>query len=352
MAFVIGATIIGAGVGLYGANKASKAQDAATAASLASFKQYEPYVDANLAGSSTALDGVLATGAYGGQTLAGPNQFQTGTATNMGNIGGNLQTSGYDMMNTNAGFGTNANQLYSQFQGLSQNAQRDRLSSANQYAMDNMDPIVAAAMRDDRRNLQENTLPGIDLAASGSNNMNSSRAGVAEAVANRGYDDRRADVRSQVMDSLRTQSLNQQNQQFVDQSNALTNAGNANTAISNAYNSGMNTLGEGANFGMNAGNALQGYDQSALNDQQAAFERQRDFELQQRQGFQSNILGKAPSSPTVTPNLYNGVQGAISGGMQGFGFANQYAQQQQQNAQAQNAWAQANFSPPNYNFGG
>jgi hypothetical protein len=327
MVFAIGATLIGAGVGLYGANKASKSQDAATAASLAGFKQYEPYVDANLSGSQAALGGVLETGAYGGQTLAGPNDFQTGTATNMGNIGGNLQNSGYAMMNTNAGFGTNANQLYNQFQGLSQNAQRDRLSSANQYAMDNMDPIVAAAMRDDRRNLQENTLTGIDLAASGTNNMNSSRAGVAEAVANRGYDDRRADVRSQVMDSLRTQSLNQQNQQFVDQSNALTNAGNANTAISNAYNSGMNTLGEGANFGMNAGNALQGYDQSALNDQQAAFERQRDFELQQRQGFQSGILGKAPSAPTVTPNLYNGVQGAISGGMQGFGFANQYAQQ-------------------------
>jgi len=327
MVFAIGATLIGAGVGLYGANKASKSQDAATAASLAGFKQYEPYVDANLSGSQAALGGVLETGAYGGQTLAGPNDFQTGTATNMGNIGGNLQNSGYAMMNTNAGFGTNANQLYNQFQGLSQNAQRDRLSSANQYAMDNMDPIVAAAMRDDRRNLQENTLTGIDLAASGTNNMNSSRAGVAEAVANRGYDDRRADVRSQVMDSLRTQSLNQQNQQFVDQSNALTNAGNANTAISNAYNSGMNTLGEGANFGMNAGNALQGYDQSALNDQQAAFERQRDFELQQRKGFQSDVLGKAPSAPTVTPNLYNGVQGAISGGMQGFGFANQYAQQ-------------------------
>lgn len=321
------APLIGGALGLMGANKASKAQDAATAASLASFKQYEPYVDANLSGSQAALGGVLETGAYGGQTLAAPNDFQTGTATNMGNIGGNLQTSGYDMMNTNAGFGTNANQLYNQFQGLSQNAQRDRLSSANQYAMNNMDPIVAAAMRDDRRNLQENTLTGIDLAASGSNNMNSSRAGVAEAVANRAFNDRRADVSSQVMDSLRTQSLNQQNQQFVDQSNALTNAGNANTAISNAYNTGMSTLGEGANFGMNAGNTLQGYDQAALNDNRSAFERQRDFELQQRQGFQSGILGKAPSSPTVTPNLYNGAQGAISGAMQGFGFANQYAQQ-------------------------
>ena len=114
----------------------------------------------------------------------------------------------------------------------------------------------------------------------------------------------------------------------------------------------MNTLGEGANFGMNAGNTLQGYDQAALNDTRSAFERQRDFELQQRKDYQSGVLGKAPSSPSVTPNLYNGLQGAVSGGMQGFGFANQYAQQQQQQAQAHNNWAQSNFSPPNYSFGG
>ena len=325
----IGASVIGGVMGKKGADAQAEAQDKATAAQMAGFNQYKPYVDANLSGASGALDGVLATGAYTGPTYAGPNAFQTGTATNMGNIGGNLQTSGYGMMNSNAGFGANANSLYNQFQGLSQDAQRDRMASANQYAINNMDPLVTAAMRDDRRMLEESTLPGVDLAASGTGNMNSSRAGVAEAVANRAFNDRRADVSSQIMDSLRTQSLNQQNQQFVDQSNALTNAGNANTAISNAYNTGMNTLGEGANFGMNAGNTLQGYDQAALNDTRSAFERQRDFELQQRRDYQAGVLGKAPSSPSVTPNFYNGAQGAMSGAMQGFGFANQYFPQQE-----------------------
>ena len=347
------ATAASVGLGLYSANKQSNAADEANRQNMAGFEQYKPYTDKALEGGQAANDARLAAGFYGGPTYAGPNGYQTGAATGYGDASMGIMNRGFDMAGANAGFGANARGLYDQYQGMANGVSaQGRMDTANQYAMDNMNPLVNAAMRDDRRNLQENTLTGIDLAASGTNNMNSSRAGVAEAVANRGYDDRRADVRSQVMDSLRTQSLNQQNQQFVDQSNALTNAGNANTAISNAYNSGMNTLGEGANFGMNAGNALQGYDQSALNDQQAAFERQRDFELQQRQGFQSGILGKAPSSPTVTPNLYNGVQGAISGGMQGFGFANQYAQQQRQNAQAQNAWAQANFSPPNYNFGG
>ena len=70
MSFI--AAAIGAGVGIYGANKQAKAQDAATAANLKGFQQYEPYVDAALSGGQGALDGVLATGNYQGPTYAGP----------------------------------------------------------------------------------------------------------------------------------------------------------------------------------------------------------------------------------------------------------------------------------------
>lgn len=317
--------IIGGAMGLMGANKQAKAQNAATAAQMAGFNQYKPYVDANLSGSSAALDGVLATGAYGGQTLAAPNDFQTGTATNMGNIGSNLQNSGYGMMNNTSGFGSNANSLFNQYQGMAQAAQSDRLGTAMDYASANANPLVDAAMRDDRRNLQENTLTGIDLAASNSGNMNSSRAGVAEAVANRAFDDRRADVALDVQDRLIDRSLAQQAQQFSDRGNALQGAGMANEGIQNAYTQGLNTLGQGANFGMNAGNSLQGYEQAALNDAQAAFERQRDFEMQQRQGYQSGILGKAPASVgNIAANKVDPFQAATMGAMSGFGFQEQY----------------------------
>lgn len=432
--------IIGAVVGGMSANKQAKAQDAATQAQMAGFNQYKPYVDANLAGSSAALDGVLNQGAYTGQTLAGPNQYQTGTANQMGNYGMDMQNSGAGMMANNSSFGQNYNDtygqsqdlygqnqavfdqsqglygqnqglfnqsqdvynqgaglaaqnqdlykqnqgIYDQFQSLSEDAKADRLGIATNYAAKNSDALVNSAMRDDRRNLQENTLTGIDLAASGSGNTNSSRAGVAEAVANRGYDDRRADVSMGIQNSLIDRSLTNQAQQFADQSNSISNAGTAsgmmannltgtgnalagqnnaltsagnqltgasnalnsssnylgnssallsganasNQGIQNSYNTGMNTLGEGANFGMNAGNALHGYDQASLNDQQAAFERQRDFELDQRKGYQSGILGKAPGSPTnVQPNQYDVGQGIYSGAMAGFGFDQQYGDQ-------------------------
>ena len=349
--------IIGGAMGLMGANKQAKAQDRATEAQMAGFRQYEPYVDANLKGSQAALDGVLSTGAYTGQTLAAPNDFQTGTSTNMGNIGGNLQNSGYAMMGNTSGFGSNANALFNQYQGMAQAAQADRLGTAMDYASANANPLVDAAMRDDRRNLQENTLTGINLAASNSGNMNSSRAGVADAVANRAFDDRRADVALDVQDRLIDRSLAQQSQQFSDRGNALQGAGMANEGIQNAYTQGLNTLGQGANFGMNAGNSLQGYDQASLMDAQAAFERQRDFEMQQRQGYQSGILGKAPASVgTITANKVDPFQAAMGGAMGGFGFQQQYFPQQASTAfnpfstATQQQQFNSSIAPPSFSF--
>lgn len=320
--------IIGGAMGLMGANKQAKAQDRATEAQMAGFRQYEPYVDANLEGSQAALGGVLDTGVYTGDTYAGPNAFQTDTANAMGNIGGNMIAAGNTMMGQNNQFGANANNLYSQFQGLSEEAKRDRLATAMDYAANNGSSLVDAAMRDDRRNLEENTLTGINLNASGTGNMNSSRAGVADAVARRAYDDRRADVAAGIQDRLIDRSLAQQSQQFIDQGSALNSAGNANQQVMNAYNTGLNTLGEGANFGMNAGNALQGYDQARLNDDRQRFEDARDFEMRQRMNYQSGILGKAPNSPSnVAVNRTDPYQAAMGGAMQGFGFQQKYGDQ-------------------------
>ena len=323
MGFQIAAALVGAGASYLGAKKKQKAIDAANAANMASFNQYKPYVDNNLKGSEGALNNVLGTGAYQGQTYAGPNAFQTGTANTMGTYGQNMMNSGNAMMGNSAGFGNNANNMYGQYQGMANAAQQqDRLGNAINYANQNTGSLLDTAMRDDRRNLQENTLTGIDMAASGSGNTNSSRAGIATAVANRGYDDRRADMASNIQNSLIDRSLNTQNQAFADQQNALSGAMGANAGISNAYTMGMNTMGQGANFGMNAGNSLQGYDQAQLNDMQKRYEAMRDFELEQRKNYQAGILGKAPQTNNVyAANTVDPMGAAISGGMAGFGFA-------------------------------
>ena len=325
----IAGAVLGGGMSYLSSKQDRKNQAAQNDALMAGFNQYKPYVDANLEGSQSALDGVLNTGAYTGQTYAGPNAFQTGTANTMGNFGMGMMNSGNAMMGNNAGFGNNANNMYGQYQNMVNNAQQqDRLGNAIDYANANTGSLLDTAMRDDRRNLQENTLTGIDMAASGSGNMNSSRAGVATAVANRAYDDRRADMASNIQNSLIDRSLNTQNQAFADQQNALSGAMGANNAISNAYGVGLNTMGQGSNFGMNAGNSLQGYNQAQLNDMRKRFEDQRDFNMQQRTMYNAGILGRAPdSSQNVKANMHNpmmaGISGAIGGygkGMQGFGF--------------------------------
>lgn len=87
-------------------------------------------------------------------------------------------------------------------------AAKDDMQGALDYASgDRLDSLTRAAMRDPYRQLTENTLTGIDAAASGSGNMNSSRAGMADAIAQRAYDDRAADVSAGIQDSLMTQYL-------------------------------------------------------------------------------------------------------------------------------------------------
>ena len=319
------ATIASVGVGLYSANKKSKAADEENRQNMAGFNQYKPYVDKALEGGQAANDARLAAGFYGGPTYAGPNSYQTGAATGYGDASMGIMNRGFNMAGANAGFGANARGLYDQYQGMANGVSaQGRMDTANQYAMDNMNPLVNAAMRDDRRNLQENTLPGINLAASGTNNMNSSRAGVAEAIANRAYDDRRADVSSQVLDGLRTQSLSEQRQAFADQGNALVNAGAANNSIENAYNSGMNTANTGYQMGMGAGGALQGYDQARMNDERVRFEGNRDFASNVYADYKNGMLTQngPQTSNKFAGNYSDPLGSAITAGIQGYGFAN------------------------------
>ena len=393
MVFAIGAAVLGAGVGIYNANKQGRAADQANTNNMASYNQYQPYVDAGLAGGQTAFNNTLAAGNYQGDTYAGPNMYQTSTANTMATNGMDMITQGNNQRNANAGFGDNARDLYArnialggqgqdlynqgaglygqnqdlynqnqgianQFQGLNQAAQVDRMGVASQYARDNSGALVDSAMRGELRTLQEQTRPGIDMAASGSGNTNSSRAGMENAIAQRGYDDRRADMTANINSQLMDRSLAQQAQQFSDQSGAISNAGNAlgaasgnlagagsslsnqgnlinnvggqynnagvaNNSIQSAYNTGVDTMRQGGDFGMMGGNQLQGYDQARLTDDQNRFNNQRDFEYNRYNDYMSRQLGAAPTtSNEYKINNANPLQAGLMGGIQGYGFGN------------------------------
>jgi hypothetical protein len=303
---VVGSAIIGGAASKSAAKSGAAAQDRATEASLEAFNFSKPYIKRSYDASEGFNQDVLNTGNYQGQTFANtPWQMTRGNAM-MASMGNRLMPMGFDMANTGSAFANNYGDLFAQ-------SQADRMGTAQQYALDNSQPLINAAMRDDYRNLTEKTLPGINMGASGSGNMNSSRAGIADAVANRGFNDRQADVTASIQNQLMNQSLGQQNAQF-NQAMA------ANDGLSDAFKQGINAAGTGGDWMTGAGANLMNIDQQQLNDLRARFEQDRDFAFNQQQKFQQGTLNNAVyDTGNVSPNMWNPGMSTFGGAMQGAG---------------------------------
>jgi len=307
--------IAGAVIGGVLSNKAAKrsasAMDRATEANMAGFNLAKLYLEKGYSGGSGALDYALDKGAYGGSTYAPMTQMSKDAYDYLNQFGlgqkGNIQ----NLLANTQGFGTNYANLYGQ-------TQQDKIKAASDYALANSPSLINAAMRDSKRQLDENTLRNIDLAATGSGNTNSSRAGVAEALANRAYDDRRADVTSNINDQLTKRYLNQDGVNF-------NNAMAANNALANTY---KNTYGFGrdiANMGALSGGAYQKDAQQRLNEERDAFVRERDFRMKQYGDFMGNIMGRSPMSQSgIQPNLYDPAMAGVMGAVQGAGIGGKW----------------------------
>ena len=305
MALMASSTALGY-KGEYDARKEQRRQSDLQAAG---YNFSAPYIERSYDRAEAALNDSLEQGTYQGQTYADMNPFLNEGLRFGGQAGAQIGMSGAEMADTARGFAGNYNDLYSR-------ANQDRIGSAMDYATANSSPLIQAAMRNDFRNLSETTIPGINVSASGGANMNSSRAGVAEAVANRAFDDRMADTSASINDSLMSRYLSDDQQQF-------NNAMNANRALGGVYNTGLQNISQGANMMSAAGRGYMDYDQGALTDAYRRFNEARDFPLQQNIAYQKGILNNAvyesprnPSAVTASP-----LSGAIGGAMQGFGYS-------------------------------
>lgn len=132
-------------------------------------------------------------------------------------------------------------------------------------AMNNpaIDGAIAASLRDPYRYLTEQARPGIASGAIGTGNMGGSRQAIAEGIANRGFDDRAADVSAAFRSDAYTQGLGlaQQNQQ--NRFNAgLFNAqqgNNAAQALAGLGTQGLGYLGDQYGFQQGAAQNLSGW---------------------------------------------------------------------------------------------
>ena len=308
----IAAAVAPAVIGGIMGNKSAKYQrDAdryATDAQLAPFRLKEPYLRDLYSGGQGALNNALATGAYTGPTYAGLDPMQREAIAGLGGFGRTAMGFGTGFMNAGSGFADNAAALYDRAAG------GRTLDDAVSYATSSpqAQSMIESAMRDSRRRLEEQTLPGIGLSASATNNSNNSRRFVNEAIAKRAYDDRRADVAAGVSRDLTNQFLRSEQNDF-------NNMIRANQGLRDVFGAGANLASTGANALSTAGGMLTTDRQGQLDADREAFERQRDFAMNQYGNFNS-ILGNMPSVGQVRASTANPYTAALSGAMMGAGF--------------------------------
>lgn len=332
----IAGALIGGFAGNNAAKKQAAAQDRATALQMQGYTDARPYIQDMYKGGQAGLDNALAIGTYSGAgnpTYAGLNPDQVAALNNQKNFGNTGFGYGSNLAAGAAGFGNNYNSLFNQ--ASSGNA----MNTAMNYAANNSDPLVNAAMRGANRNLNEVQLTGLNNRASGSGNMNSSRAGVAEALLRRSNSELEADTRASVEDNLMRRSLGQSNTDF-------SNAMGANAGMAGTFGTGMSTGFNGISNMLNSGSAFQKDLQNQYNDGRANFNEDRDFMLDQYGKFNASILNNAPRGPgQITPNYVDPTMSAISGAMMGGGWGDQFAkfmnQPQQQPANQGMSFIQA-----------
>jgi hypothetical protein len=181
---------------------------------------------------------------------------------------------GFSNLGAGMNFGNNAQGIFSQFSG---DPTQQILANANQYANNPfVDGLISASSRDVVRNLYENQLPGIDRAATGAGNLNSTRAGVESAIASRGAADRLADMSSDIRSRFFGQGLDASRAQYNQN---LSNMLQANQGLMQAGQFGLDTLGNAQNLaqtgfgqGQLAGGLFQGQNQAELDASRAQFD--------------------------------------------------------------------------------
>jgi hypothetical protein len=184
---------------------------------------------------------------YQGDFVAAPrpdamNAFQQA----LGTSSGTLTPAGANMVNEGQGLtGAGAGGLFNLAGDQTNNTIRDAAKYADNPYMGGM---VDAAMRDANRQVNEEALPGIDRAAAGTNNLNSTRNGIAQGIVQRGLAEKTADVSSQLRGQAYSQGLTQAGSDLDRRLQASTALGGL----------GISALGAGSDLTKN------GLDQSVL----------------------------------------------------------------------------------------
>jgi hypothetical protein len=170
-----------------------------------------------------------------------------------------------------------------------------------------VDGMVQASLRDPYRQLTEQTMPGIASSAVGSGNTGSSRRGIAEGIAQRGYGDRAADISSQIRFDAYNQGLGFAGQSAdYNQQGQMADISGRQFAAQNLAGLGQAGLGYTAdqyNFGQTGAQNLSGWGDYYQNLQKQLVDEPWRL-LQMASGItQANNWGGTTSGSNVSANI-------------------------------------------------
>lgn len=295
----------------------------------------QQYLKYGFGQAQDAYNAANGMGTFSGQRVAGLNPFQT-QGYNMTGAFGTGQ--GYDMGINQANTGNNllgglnnyqnnASNLFSQYQNGDPTAYA--LNTANQFASSPyMDGQVDAASRDVARALNEQALPAALRSQVAGGNLNSTRAGVQDAILQRGAQDRIGDISSTLRGNAFNQGLtsglgqyNQNLSNMLSTNNQLYNSGQAGSSL---LNNGLSNVFSGLNNAAAAGQGFQTQDQNMLDANRQQFSEQQNNQLDllsKYMGLVNGNYGSQSTSTSTTPGAPGGIQGALGGALGGLGFA-------------------------------
>lgn len=322
----------------------SKTQVTEDPTAKAAFNAILPALTTGVSGSIGLWNQTNANPAYTGQRVAGLNPFQTNSANTLGSFSGGFTpsatnaASGLGFSNIGAGmdFGSNAQDIFNR---ASMDPTQSIIGAAGQYANNPyVDGLIDASSRYVTRNLFEQQLPGINRAASGTGNLNSTRAGVESAIATRGAADRLADISSGIRSQFFGKGLDMGQSQFNQN---LQNMMSSNQDLMRAGQFGMDALSgtqniANAGFGQGqlAGDVFRGFDQANLDANKAVFDESLANRLaalaplfsatQSGQGFKS--VAGVTQQPSIASQIGGIMQGAGSMA-KGFGWSDRRMKQ-------------------------
>jgi hypothetical protein len=289
------------------------------------------YLDTLFSGAQSAYNTASGTPYYQGDTYANMSDEQKQALANLRSYAMGQGLSSANTINTlgtnMAGYADKAGSTYDKYLELAGADNTDALmSQAARYA-DNpyLKSQIDAAAGDVTRNLTENLLPGIDRGASAGGNINSSRAGIASGIAQRGAAEEIAQIGAGLRSQAWNNGLNMAQSDLDRKLSAYSTAGNA---YANLGTAGINALTTGANLGYDAyGQVNDTYGQEQA-DQQGQLDAdyakwqgddQRQWDLLSRYGdiVASNSWGSSGTSNSTSKSkssgsVLGGILGAVS----------------------------------------